>query len=93
MNKIWRVATTEYLNAVRSKAFILGVLLLPVIMAISIGVQVYAQKKTDLTPRRLAVLDRSGQLYEALAAKAKARNDALRTQPPSVSVELQGKRL
>ena len=93
MNKIWRVATTEYLNAVRSKAFILGVLLLPVIMAISIGVQVYAQKKTDLTPRRLAVLDRSGQLYEALAAKAKARNEALRTQPPSVSVELQGQRL
>lgn len=93
MNKVWRVASTEYLNAVRSKAFILGVLLLPVIMAISIGVQVYAQKKTDLTPRRLAVLDRSGQLYEALAAKAKARNDALRTQPPSVSVEMQGQRL
>ncbi len=48
---------------------------------------------TRPTPRRLAVLDRSGQLYEALAAKAKARNEALRTQPPSVSVELQGQRL
>ncbi|MEY4201669.1 MAG: hypothetical protein RLZZ265_3409, partial [Verrucomicrobiota bacterium] len=39
MNKIWRVAFTEYLNAVRSKAFILGVLALPLIMAISVGVQ------------------------------------------------------
>ncbi len=93
MNKVWRVASTEYLNAVRSKAFILGVLLLPVIMALSIGVQLYAQKKTDLTPRRFAVLDRSGQLYAALAAQAKARNDALRTQTNAISVEVKGQRL
>ena len=37
MNKVWRVAATEYLNAVRSKAFIVGVLAVPLIMAISIG--------------------------------------------------------
>ena len=77
MNKVWRVAATEYLNAVRSKAFIVGVLAVPLIMAISIGAQFYAQKKTDVTPRRFAVLDRSGQLYAALAAQAKARNESL----------------
>ncbi|MFA6546338.1 MAG: ABC transporter permease [Limisphaerales bacterium] len=93
MNKIWRVASTEYLNAVRSKAFLFGVLALPILMAISVGVQVYAQKKTDLTPRRLAVLDRSGQLYEALAAKSRARNEWLRTAENSVSVEMKGRRL
>jgi len=93
MNKIWRVTGTEYLNAVRSKAFILGVLALPVIIAISIGAQLYAQKKTDLTPRRFAVLDRSGQLYPALAAKAKARTDAIRAGGQSVSVQLKGQSL
>lgn len=93
MNKIWRVTTTEYLNAVRSKAFILGVLALPVIIAISIGAQLYAQKKTDLTPRRFAVLDRSGQLYAPLAAKAKARTDWLNSGGPSVSVQLKGQSL
>ena len=93
MNKIWRVAFTEYLNAVRSKAFILGVLALPLIMAISVGVQLYAQKKTDLTPRRFAVLDRSGQLYQALAASARTRNESLRTNHASVSVEMKGQRL
>ena len=93
MNKIWRVAATEYLNAVRSKAFILGVLALPLIMAISVGVQLYAQKKTDLTPRRFAVLDRSGQLYPSLAASARARNESLRTNNASVSVEMKGQRL
>jgi len=93
MNKVWRVTCTEYLNAVRSKAFILGVLALPVIIAISIGAQLYAQKKTDLTPRRFAVLDRSGQLYPALAAKAKARTDAIRAGGQSVSVQLKGQSL
>lgn len=93
MNKVWRVASTEYLNAVRSKAFILGVLALPVIIAISIGAQIYAQKKTDLTPRRFAVLDRSGQLYATLAAKAKARTDWLNSGGPSVSVQLKGQSL
>ncbi len=93
MNKIWRVAATEYLNAVRSKAFIIGVLAVPVIMAISIGAQFYAQKKTDVTPRRFAVLDRSGQLYAPLAAKAKARNDAIRAGGQSVAVPLPGQSL
>ena len=93
MSKVWRVALTEYLNAVRSKAFIIGVLALPILMAVSVGVQLYAQKKTDLTPRRFAVLDRSGQIYETLAAKAKARNDWLRTNDASVSVEVKGQRL
>ena len=93
MNKIWRVAATEYLNAVRSKAFIIGVLAVPVIMAISIGAQFYAQKKTDVTPRRFAVLDRSGQFYAPLAAKAKARNDAIRAGGQSVAVPLPGQSL
>ena len=90
MNKVWRVAATEYLNAVRSKAFIIGVLAVPLIMAISIGAQFYAQKKTDVTPRRFAVLDRSGQLYAALAAQAKARNESLRANGESVAVPLKG---
>jgi ABC-type Na+ efflux pump permease subunit len=93
MNKVWRVAATEYLNAVRSKAFILGVLAVPLIMAISIGAQFYAQKKTDVTPRRFAVLDRSGQLYAPLAAQAKARNDGIRGGNPSVAVPLKGQAL
>ena len=90
MKKVWRVAATEYLNAVRSKAFIVGVLAVPLIMAISIGAQFYAQKKTDVTPRRFAVLDRSGQLYAALAAQAKARNESLRANGESVAVPLKG---
>lgn len=75
MKKIWRVAVTEYLNAVRSKAFIIGVLALPVIIAISAGLQYYGQKKKDISDRRVAVVDRTGVLFPALAAKAKERNE------------------
>ena len=50
-------------------------LALPVIIGISIGLQYYGQKKKDLTDRRVAVLDRTGVLFPALAAKAKERNE------------------
>ena len=90
LGRILVIAHREFVAAVFNKAFIIGVLAVPLIMAISIGAQFYAQKKTDVTPRRFAVLDRSGQLYAALAAQAKARNESLRANGESVAVPLKG---
>ena len=42
MDKIRRVAGAEYLNSVRSKAFIISILMMPLIMALSIFLQVFA---------------------------------------------------
>jgi ABC-type Na+ efflux pump permease subunit len=75
MLKIWRVAVTEYLNTVRTKAFILGVLALPVLMGLSIGLQYLGQKNKDIRDRRFAVVDRSGALAPVIAAKAAERNE------------------
>ena len=75
MDKIWRVALTEYLNAVRSKAFLLGLLALPVIICLSIGLQYYGRKKVDVSDRRVVVVDHTGTLFAPLAAKAKERNE------------------
>ena len=75
MAKIWRVAWTEYLNAIRSKAFIIGVLALPIIIAISVGLQVYGAKKRDIGDRRITVVDHTGVLFPVLAAKAEERNE------------------
>jgi ABC-2 type transport system permease protein len=77
MEKIKRVALAEYLNAVRSKAFVLSVLMAPLIMAFSVGIQIFAEKKVDSSPRKFAVVDRSGQLYESLERAATNRNDSL----------------
>ena len=81
MNKIWRVAVTEYLNTVRTKAFILGVLALPVLICLSGFLQYFGQKNKDVRDRRFAVVDRSGALFAVIAAKAVERNEKLIVQP------------
>jgi ABC-2 type transport system permease protein len=81
MNKIWRVAVTEYLTAVRSKAFIVGVLALPILIAASVVLQQVGQRNRDVRDRRFAVVDRTGMLYSVIAAKADERNQRLNTNP------------
>jgi len=66
MRKVLTVARTEYLNVVRTKAFVISVVLLPVFMGGAIVVQEFLKDKVDLETRRFAVVDRSGSLHGAL---------------------------
>lgn len=84
MDKIKRVALAEYLNAVRSKAFIISVLALPVVMLVAVGLQMFALKKVDLTPRRFGVVDPTGRLFAALETAARERNERLGKAPPGL---------
>ena len=76
MNKIVCIGWTEYLNAVRSKAFLIGVLLLPVMMFGSVFIQKFAANKADVRDRRVAIVDPTQTLAAALASKAKSRNES-----------------
>jgi ABC-2 type transport system permease protein len=80
MRKTWLVAMTEYSNAVRSKAFIIGVLALPVLLCLSIGLQYFGRKNVDIRDRRFAVVDRTGVLFPVIASKASERNEKFVTQ-------------
>jgi len=80
------IARTEFLAIVRGKAFIIGVLLMPLLIALSIAFQLFAEQQADLAVHRVAVVDRSGQLYEALVTAADEHNregltDSERTGP------------
>lgn len=75
MDKILRIAWTEYLNAVRSKAFLISILMLPVMMFGGILIPKLIGDKVDTKDRRLAVWDRSGQLAAFLAAQAREHNE------------------
>ncbi|MBL8740205.1 MAG: hypothetical protein JNK04_03895, partial [Myxococcales bacterium] len=44
MRKVIAVALREYKAAVQTKAFVISLLLMPIIVAISIGVQVFAHR-------------------------------------------------
>ena len=75
MSKVWRVAKTEYLNLVRSKAFLVSVFLMPVFMGGAITVQTLLEDRVDLRDRRVAVVDATGRLLAGLEQAAGNRNE------------------
>ncbi|MHC4137011.1 MAG: ABC transporter permease [Planctomycetota bacterium] len=74
MSKVPRVAWNEYLCIIRTKAFLISLVLMPVLMGGAIAVQALLKDKVDLSDRRFAVVDESGQLLAALQRAADARN-------------------
>ncbi len=77
MRKILTVAAAELGMLVRTKAVLITILLLPVLVVGSIGIQVLIEKQVDRTPRRFAVVDRTGKLGEPLRQAAMTRNVAI----------------
>jgi ABC-2 type transport system permease protein len=71
MRKILIVAQTEFSTLVRSKAFIAGVLLLPVMMGLSFGLTRATRKVTDNKDRTFAIVDYTGVVGAPLAAVAR----------------------
>jgi ABC-2 type transport system permease protein len=59
MHKILVIAKREYLAAVRTKAFIITLVLMPVLMGASFGVQFLFKKLDDTKEKRYAVIDRT----------------------------------
>ena len=76
MKKTLVVAGREYRAAVRSKAFIITLVLMPVFMVGSLAIQVLFKKMDDRKERKIAVIDRSpgGVVGTALKLSADAYN-------------------
>jgi ABC-2 type transport system permease protein len=74
-NKALIVAVSEFNTLTRSKAFIIGLAMMPLIVAIALGVQKLT-RTVDTKDRRFVVVDRSGALYPAIAAAAEQSNQS-----------------
>ena len=74
MQRVLTIAETEFLALVRTKAFIIGILLVPVLMVVFITFMNYAEDHVDTTDRHLAVIDGTGVLYDHLARAAADHN-------------------
>jgi ABC-2 type transport system permease protein len=72
--KVWTVARTEFLLAIKSKAFLIGVALLPTIGVISVLMPKFAGDEVDKLERTVAIVDPSGRFYESLHAIVAAHN-------------------
>lgn len=93
-NKALIVALSEFTTLVRSKGFLVGLLMMPIFMGIAMGVQKFTRDATDTRDRPFVVVDRSGVLYgplQAAAAEWNRANDAssgsARTQPRFLASE------
>jgi ABC-type Na+ efflux pump permease subunit len=74
MNNTLVIAKREYRAAVRTKGFLLTLLLLPVFMGGSLIVMALTRDKVDLTDKRVAVIDQSGLMGEYLKKRSEDRN-------------------
>lgn len=59
INKILIIAAREYNAVVRSKAFVVSIVLLPIMMFGSIAVMQFSKNVRDINDRRFAVIDRT----------------------------------
>ena len=86
MRKVWVVARREYRAAVRTKAFIASIVLMPALMFGSIGVQVLFKKLEDTGEKKFAVVDRTSRttVIEMYRLEPKLRTN-VNTPEPSVS--------
>ena len=75
--KILAVAEAEFRAMVRSKAFLISIIVLPIIMLGMSFTQKQISARVDTSPRRFAVIDPSGRYYDGIADKARERNALL----------------
>src|SRR5437870_3905174 len=77
MRKIMVIAAREYQAAVKTKSFVISLILMPVMIGGGILMELVLKNQVDITAKRFAVVDRSpGQgLYPVLEAAARERND------------------
>jgi len=74
MNRVLTIAQSEFLTLVKTKAFIIGILMMPLLMTGFIAFMSYAESHVDTTDRAVAVIDGTGVLFEPLARAADAHN-------------------
>jgi ABC-2 type transport system permease protein len=77
MNKILVVTTAEYLRAVRSKAFLIGVIVMPLLMGSGLIVMALAESSKDVRERHFSVVDGTGELLPVIERRLAERNATL----------------
>src|SRR5262245_22824614 len=74
MNRVLTIAQSEFLTLVRTKAFIIGIFLMPVLMFAFSMFMGYAERHADTEDRPFAVVDGTGALYDSVAQAAEVHN-------------------
>lgn len=76
MRKIWVIAWREFNATVRTKAFVVGLVLMPVLMCGSLVVSIVTEKLEDRGSQKVAIVDRTpgGKIAPILQTAVEKRN-------------------
>ncbi|MFC1526075.1 ABC transporter permease [Candidatus Latescibacterota bacterium] len=74
MRKALRLARREYIASTRTKGFLIGLLIAPIVMSGGLIAMKLTEGQVDTRDRRVAVIDRSGRLMPSILADAESRN-------------------
>ena len=76
MNKLLVIARREYRATVRSKTFVVAIVMMPIFMFGGVAVQKFTEEKMEGDTKTVAVVDHSGKLFDSLTAAAERHNSA-----------------
>lgn len=74
MNKILTLFKREYRAAVRTKSFLISLLLVPILMGGGFAAVIIMENKTDTEEKKFVVVDRSGLMEEPITKALEQRN-------------------
>lgn len=76
MRKTWVIALREFNATVRTKAFVVGIVLMPILMCGSVVVSIITEKLEDRSSQRIAIVDRTpgGKIAPILRTAVEKRN-------------------
>ena len=75
MNKLLIIAKRDYIESVKTKAFLFGLIVAPILFGSGfIGIMVM-EKKPDLTERRIALVDRTGEAAATVIEAVQEKNE------------------
>ena len=77
MRKTIVVALRDYQAAVKTKAFLIGLLMMPLMFGGGILVQIVFRNNNDIRDKRVAVVDYTGQLFDGINRASNFRNQTL----------------
>ncbi len=93
MSRVLTIAKSEFTTLVKTKAFIIGIVLMPVLMGAFFFFMSYVEGQIDNERRPFVVVDHTGVLYDAIAEAAQEHNagtmkDGVRSGPEFVPERL-----
>jgi ABC-2 type transport system permease protein len=75
MRKVLTIALREYKEAVKTKGFIISLIMMPVLMGGSTAISLLTQNKVDTSDKKIVVIDHSGLFFDALQQSVTRRNE------------------